>query len=125
MYCYVGSRSPPFGDGQKSRYSFSVKMEVIIMKKFFRCIFNMALGIMFVTAFILLFPGLFGIRPYVVYSGSMEPEIQTGAVVFTKVEKLSPEKGDIITFRNGDTVITHRVIKKQNGTGSVNERYGD
>ena len=116
MYCYVGSRSPPFGDGQKSIYSFSVKMEVIIMKKFFRCIFNTALGIMFVTAFILLFPGLFGIRPYVVYSGSMEPEIQTGAVVFTKVEKLSPEKGDIITFRNGDTVITHRVIKKQNGT---------
>ena len=50
MYCYVGSRSPPFGDGQKSRYSFSVKMEVIIMKKFFRCIFNTALGIMFVTA---------------------------------------------------------------------------
>lgn len=71
---------------------------------------------MFVTAFILLFPGLFGIRPYVVYSGSMEPEIQTGAVVFTKVEKLSPEKGDIITFRNRDTVITHRVVKKQNGT---------
>ena len=101
MYCYVGSRSPPFGDGQKSRYSFSVKMEVIIMKKFFRCIFNTALGIMFVTAFILLFPGLFGIRPYVVYSGSMEPEIQTGAVV---------------TFRNRDTVITHRVVKKQNGT---------
>lgn len=93
-----------------------VNKQNIEMKKIFRCIFNTALGIMLVTALVLLLPGLLGIRPYMVYSGSMEPEIQTGAVVFTKIGKISPETGDIITFRNGDTVITHRVIKKQNST---------
>ena len=48
-----------------------------------------------------------------VYSGSMEPEIPTGAVVFTKEGEFSPKKGDIITFHNGDTVVTHRVVKKE------------
>lgn len=64
-------------------------------------------------ALVLLIPGLFGIQPYVVYSGSMEPEIPTGAVVFTKEGEFSPKKGDIITFHNGDTVVTHRVVKKE------------
>ena len=44
---------------------------------------------------------------------SMEPEIPTGAVVFTKEGEFSPKKGDIITFHNGDTVVTHRVVKKE------------
>lgn len=83
------------------------------MKIFFRCIGNTVLGLMLVTALVLLIPGLFGIRPYVVYSGSMEPEIPTGAVVFTKEGEFSPKKGDIITFHNGDTVVTHRVVKKK------------
>lgn len=52
---------------------------------------------MLVMALVLLIPGLFGIRPYVVYSGSMEPEIPTGAVVFTKEGEFF-RKGDIITF---------------------------
>lgn len=41
------------------------------------------------------------------------PEIPTGAVVFTKEGEFSPKKGDIITFHNGDTVVTHRVVKKE------------
>ena len=80
---------------------------------FSRCIGNTVLGLMLVMALVLLIPGLFGIRPYVVYSGSMEPEIPTGAVVFTKEGEFFPKKGDIITFHNGDTVVTHRVVKKE------------
>ena len=76
------------------------------MKIFFRCIGNTVLGLMLVMALVLLIPGLFGIRPYVVYSGSMEPEIPTGAVVFTKEGEFSPKKGDI-------TVVTHRGVKKE------------
>ena len=74
------------------------------MKILFRCIFNAALFLMLIVAMVLLLPGLFGIRPYVVYSGSMEPKIPTGAVVFTKEGAYSPETGDIITFHNEDTV---------------------
>lgn len=95
------------------------------MKLFFRYVFNTALAVIFLTAMVLLLPGLFGIRPYVVYSGSMEPGIPTGAVVFVKEEKFSPKKGDIITFHNNDTVITHRVVKNINGIcttkGDANE----
>lgn len=85
------------------------------MKLLFRYAFNTALAAGFVTAMVLLLPGFFGIRPYVVYSGSMEPEIPTGAVVFTKEEDFSPKEGDIITFRVNDAIVTHRVIKNQNG----------
>lgn len=57
---------------------------------------------------------------YVVLSGSMEPAIPTGGVVFvygTQPENL--EKGDIITFQtDGDQVTTHRIIE-------VVERNGD
>ena len=60
------------------------------MKILFRCIFNAALFLMLIVAMVLLLPGLFGIRPYVVYSGS--------------------------TFHNEDTVVTHRVVKKEEGT---------
>lgn len=84
------------------------------MKLFFRCIGNTVLGLMLVTALILLLPGLFRVRPYIVYSGSMEPVIRTGAVAFSKEESFSPKKGDIITFHNGDTVVTHRVVRKEN-----------
>ena len=86
------------------------------MKILFRCIFNAALFLMLIVAMVLLLPGLFGIRPYVVYSGSMEPKIPTGAVVFTKEGAYSLETGDIITFHNEDTVVTHRVVKKEEGT---------
>lgn len=55
---------------------------------------------------------LFGFRPYIVLSGSMEPNLQVGDMVVSK--KVSEEKveiGDIITFEdeNGAT-ITHRVV---------------
>ena len=85
------------------------------MTLFFRYAFNTVLALTFVTAMVLLLPGLFGIRPYVVYSGSMEPGIRTGAVVFTKEGSFSPKKGDIITFRIDDTVVTHRVTENRNG----------
>lgn len=48
---------------------------------------------------------------FVVTSGSMEPEIDTGALLFT--HKASPERiqvGDTITFEEGDHFTTHKVI---------------
>ena len=33
-----------------------------------------------------------------------------------KKRAYSPETGDIITFHNEDTVVTHRVVKKEEGT---------
>lgn len=55
---------------------------------------------------------LFGYRPYIVLSGSMEPNLQVGDMVIIKqVDEAQVEVGDIITFEdeNGAT-ITHRVV---------------
>lgn len=55
---------------------------------------------------------------YVVLTGSMLPEIQVYDVVITKkVDPKDLEKGDVITFASSDTrflntIITHRIIKK-------------
>lgn len=55
-----------------------------------------------------------GIRPYIVMSGSMEPEIHTGSVclVNTKVPYTDIEEGDIVTFDHGMEIpVTHRVLR--------------
>jgi len=47
---------------------------------------------------------------YVVLSGSMEPALPVGSVVITRSQPTySP--GDIVTFRAGDSVVTHRLIE--------------
>lgn len=55
---------------------------------------------------------LFGFRPYIVLSGSMEPNLQVGdMVVSKKVNQDQIEIGDIITFEDeSGATITHRVV---------------
>lgn len=69
-----------------------------------------------VIAFCLMttLPHALGYEVYHVVSGSMEPEIPVGSVIY--VEKAKPEeitKGDIIAFFSGESVITHRVVLNQ------------
>lgn len=68
------------------------------------------------------FPSLVGADyALVVQSGSMEPAIGTGSVVF--VTEASPERveeGDVITFADqGRGLITHRVIEKHQAEKSL------
>ncbi len=71
------------------------------------------IGVALVVIFALLIVGvkLLGWDVYVVLSGSMEPHIPTGSVIYTKdpdIEGL--QKGDIITFKlAGGKVATHRI----------------
>ncbi len=62
---------------------------------------------------LLAIPMIFGYKPYVVKSGSMEPTIHTGAIAYNnsraKIEDI--HEGDIIVFQQGDMVVTHRVVK--------------
>ena len=55
--------------------------------------------------------GLFGIHPYAVTSGSMEPAIPTGSMVFSKETSFDKLKeGDVITFMICDEqTVTHRI----------------
>lgn len=59
-----------------------------------------------------LFLPLFGIRADVVLSGSMEPALRTGGIVFTDTGRRQPDIGDIITYEIKGSCITHRVEGK-------------
>lgn len=55
---------------------------------------------------------LFGIRPYAVITGSMEPAIYKGSLCFinerTPFEEV--QVGQVIAFKSGDMQVTHRVV---------------
>lgn len=76
-----------------------------------RCII-MGLLAIFVVSFAIFFVlYCFGNEIYIVRSGSMEPAIKTGSVCFvnTKASYDDLQVGDIIAFKHGDTMSTHRV----------------
>lgn len=53
-----------------------------------------------------------GIKTFVIISGSMEPSLNIGdIVVIKKCSEQDVKVDDIISFREGQTVITHRVIE--------------
>ena len=56
---------------------------------------------------------LFGFRIYRVISGSMQPALQIGDVIIVKKSNNYSER-DIITYSNGLTTITHRIIAINN-----------
>ncbi len=60
-----------------------------------------------------------GIRAYVVLSGSMEPALKTGSLVFTKsADSYSPH--EIITFKTGKGgLVTHRIVSVSPIDGGV------
>ena len=63
-------------------------------------------------------PMIFGYKPLVVLSGSMEPSFSTGSVVYyTKVSTSDLKAGDIITFEgNSGIIISHRIEKVNSKT---------
>lgn len=66
-------------------------------------------------------PSIFGYKPFIVLSGSMEGKIHKGDLIITKVVNPSTLKvQDIIAFRDvQNTVTTHRIIDIVNNNGTV------
>jgi len=75
------------------------------------------LGVFVVFSFI-PFPGNYKI--FTVQSGSMEPTIHTGSLIFVKPET-DYNVGDIITRKTNDPkiTITHRIVEKKNDDGRI------
>lgn len=60
-----------------------------------------------------------GYKPFIVMSGSMETTINIGdLVIVKKVNSSSIHAGDIIAFKNGNIVISHRVKEVINDSGT-------
>lgn len=57
-------------------------------------------------------PNVFGYKPFIVLSGSMETEIRVGDLIITKEQDPKTlKKDDVIAFRDSEnTVTTHRII---------------
>lgn len=57
---------------------------------------------------------LCGYEVYNVVSGSMEPDIPVGSVIFVEpVEAGTVDEGDVIAFRSEGSVIAHRVVRNR------------
>jgi len=72
------------------------------------------LTVAFLLISTLIFPEV-GIKFFVIESGSMSPTIKTGSLVVTKSSS-SYNVDDIITFKRGNQLITHRIITLENGS---------
>ena len=84
-----------------------------MLKKICNFLTTILILILFALAIILIAPRLLGYQSLAVLSGSMEPEISVGSIVFAKeIEPAELEVGDVITYRlSGDTLVTHRIIE--------------
>ena len=87
------------------------------MSKTIKKIWNWVSGIL-VALEVLLAVALAGVRiiglhPFVVLSGSMEPEYHVGSLIYVKsVDYKTLQVGDDITYMvSEDTVVTHRIIE--------------
>lgn len=87
-----------------------------------------AIGIILLTVVLaaclsLMIPRLAGYDGYVVVSGSMEPNIPVGSLVYSKeVDPATLRTGDVILFVNplrGTTPITHRVVTNDPVTKTI------
>jgi signal peptidase I len=84
-----------------------------------------AITALFLAVFIAWFtvPRILGIEPQIVLSGSMEPALPTGGVVFVEpVKTLDVAVGDIITFKHPaqpDLLVTHRVTAVNDGPNGL------
>ena len=83
------------------------------MKKATRIITTVLLVLVLVLAFAFVGVRLFGIAPYTVLSGSMEPTYHVGSLIYVKeVDPFTLEVGDPITYViDGGTVVTHRIVE--------------
>ncbi|MBR4706586.1 MAG: class B sortase [Pseudobutyrivibrio sp.] len=80
--------------------------------KALRIIGNILITIVILACLPSVLPKLFGLQGYEVISGSMEPAIPVGSIVYVKdagFEELSV--GDVVAFEAGASVVTHRIVE--------------
>ena len=81
--------------------------------KIFKTIINIILTLFIIVGLSVLILYIVGIKPYVVISGSMEPNIKIGSVSFvnTRYPYKKIQVGDVIAFKRDTIFATHRVVE--------------
>lgn len=74
----------------------------------------------FIIVYLLIFvPSLWGHKPLVVISGSMEPTLKVGGILYYHEQDLDKfDRGDILVYQAKDHIISHRLVE-QNEYGFV------
>ena len=84
---------------------------------------NVLMVLVLAACLSLVIPKALGYDAYVVVSGSMEPSIPVGSLVYShKIDPASLQKGDVIVFvdpARSTTPITHRVVANDTAAGAV------
>ncbi|WP_337576197.1 signal peptidase I [Fournierella sp.] len=85
----------------------------MIVKKICNFLSTIVLIVLLAAAAVILVPMLLGYKEMAVLSGSMEPTIPVGSLVYVKpMEASELEAGDVCTYylSDGETFVTHRVM---------------
>lgn len=84
-----------------------------MLKKICNILFMLILIGLISVAGLLVVPQLLGYQRLAVLSGSMEPGIGVGSIVYVKEkDSTALEVGDVITYKlGGDTLVTHRIVE--------------
>ncbi|SFO16885.1 sortase B [Pseudobutyrivibrio sp. JW11] len=71
---------------------------------------NLLIGLIILACLPVAVPKLLGLQTYNVISGSMEPSISVGSIVYVKNAEFDElAEGDVIAFESGASVVTHRI----------------
>ena len=84
-----------------------------LIPRILRLVINAIITIVVATALLSLLMLIIGIRPYIVMTGSMEPQIPVGSICLVDRHCALQElqAGDIITYHSSPSaVVTHRVV---------------
>lgn len=87
------------------------------MKKIIKILFSIVLSVILSLALYFAITNkepninFLGMRALIISSGSMEPELMIGDVIIIKQDD-DYNVGDIITFNDNNSLVTHRIVKK-------------
>ena len=84
-----------------------------MVKKICNILSTLVMVVLALIAAALIVPKFLGYEQFAVLSGSMEPSIHVGAIVYAKAaEPDTLKNGDIVTYRLGnETRVTHRIVE--------------
>ncbi|MEG2250337.1 MAG: signal peptidase I [Bacilli bacterium] len=83
-----------------------------MMKKIKNILFRIVY--ILVIIYLLIFvPSIFGHKPLVVVSGSMEPNLKVGSILYYHKEDLNNfNTADILVYKTKDHIISHRIVSQ-------------
>ena len=92
-----------------------------------KCLFKI-IYILVIIYLLIFIPTIWGHKPLVVISGSMEPTLKVGGILYYHDKNYEEfDKGDILIYKLDDHIISHRIYDiTENGTitkGDANSTY--